>query len=66
MNNFIVVPAPGHYGDRATVISSHRTQAAALRAIRGFPGLCVRESPGAKKGDAWFRANEATSPMVRR
>ena len=29
---YFVTPAPGHYGDRARVISSHRTLAAARKA----------------------------------
>lgn len=61
VTTYFVVPAPGHYGDRARVVSSHRTRAAAL-AARG-PGYVVREG-GKRRGDEWLRAYEATYPSV--
>ncbi len=61
---YIVVPAPGHYGDRAVVLSSHRTAKAALRAAGKWSGLCVRES-SLVKGDAFLRVYEQTSREVR-
>lgn len=54
--SFFVVPAPGHYGDRATVLSSHRTLAAANRAAG--PGYVVR-CGSLKKGDEWLRSSES-------
>lgn len=49
---FFVVPAPGHYGDRAKVVSSHRTLAAARKAAgRGWEVRCGALT----KGDEWLR-----------
>jgi hypothetical protein len=59
--SFFIVPAPGHYGDRARVVSSHRTLAAALKAREA--GECVREGT-LKKGALWLRAREPFSPRV--
>lgn len=59
---YFVVPAPGHYGDRARVISSHRTAAAAQRAATR--GYVAREGVKAK-GDLWRRADEQHYPVVR-
>ena len=59
--NYIVVPAPGHYGDRTVVLSSHRTLAAAKRnAGRGY---VVRES-SMVKGNTFLRCYEATARVV--
>lgn len=59
---YFVVPAPGHYGDRARVISSHRTREAAARAAKG--GYVVRRG-GLRKGAEWLRVYEQTYPEVR-
>lgn len=53
---FIVVPAPGHYGDRTMVLSSHRTLAAAKRAASG-KNWAVYEGYE-KKGAEWLRVYE--------
>ncbi|HEX6991911.1 MAG TPA: hypothetical protein VF151_08490 [Gemmatimonadales bacterium] len=53
---YIVVPAPGYYGDRTRVISSHRTLDAALKAARG-KGWAVYEG-NETKGDEWLRVYE--------
>jgi hypothetical protein len=59
--SYFVVPAPGHYGDRARVISSHRTLNAARKAAG--KGYVVRE--GAKaRGDEWLRASESVYPVA--
>ena len=60
--NYIVVSAPGHYGNRTVVLSSHRTARAALRNA----GRCyvVRES-ALVKGDTFLRCYEQTSREVR-
>lgn len=58
---YFVVPAPGHYGDRARVVSAHKSLDAARRAAKG--GYVVRE--GAKvKGDEWLRSSESVYPVV--
>ena len=59
---YVVVPAPGHYGDRARVLSAHRTARAALRAAG--PGYVVRES-SLVKGDTFLRCYEQTAREVR-
>lgn len=61
---YIVVPAPGHYGDRTRVISSHGTLRAAQRACR-TTGACVRQSYH-RAGDVWLRVYEEGSPIVYR
>lgn len=60
-SRYFVVPAPGHYGDRATVISSHRTLAAAKKAAG--PGYVVRMG-AVKKGDEFLRADEQFHPIA--
>lgn len=47
--------APGHYGDRARVSSSHATLAAALR--QATPGWAAYEGDK-RKGDEWLRVYE--------
>lgn len=53
---YIVVPAPGYYGDRTVVISSHSTLQAALRAAGG-KGWAVYEG-NEKRGYEWLRVYE--------
>lgn len=57
-----VVPAPGHYGDRARVVSSHRSLAAAKRAAGA--GYVVREG-SLVKGSEWLRSSEAIYPVAK-
>ena len=58
---YFVVSAPGHYGDRARVISAHATLAAAKR---GAPrGYVVRVGP-LSKGAEWLRASESVYPVA--
>jgi hypothetical protein len=59
---YFVVSAPGHYGDRSRVWSSHRTLKAAKKAASGG-GLCVRKG-SLTKGDEWLRVYEETYPMA--
>lgn len=59
---FFVVPAPGRYGDKAKVYSSHRTLVAAHKDA-GETGV-VRV--GAKrKGETWLRVYESTYPLAK-
>lgn len=58
---YFVVPAPGHYGDRATVLSSHATLKAAIRAAGA--GYSVRVGDK-RKGDVWLRVYEESYPMA--
>jgi hypothetical protein len=61
---YFVVPAPGYYGDRATVISSHRTLRAALRAARllgNHVSFVVRCGP-LRRGHQWLRSMEQHYP----
>lgn len=60
---YIVVSAPGYYGDTTRVMSSHRTARAALRAAG--QGYVVRRCETARKGDVFFRSSEALCPVVR-
>lgn len=60
---FVVVSAPGYYGDTTRVLSAHRTARAALRA--SGPGLVVRACEGKRKGDVFARASESLYPVVR-
>ena len=57
---YFVVPAPGHYGDRSRVLSSHRTLQAARKAAGS--GYVVREG-GKTKGDEWMQADEQHYPV---
>ena len=68
MNNanttYFVVSAPGYYGDQTKVLSSHRTIAAAKRAIGAYRGLVVRTG-ALTRGDTFFRADEPFHPIAR-
>ena len=58
---YIVLLAPGCYGDTTKVISSHRTLAAAKRAkSRG----CVVRASTQAKGSTWYRDLEHNHPIV--
>ena len=60
-SKYFVVAAPGHYGDRARVVSSHATLDAARK--RAKKGMVVRT--GRKvKGDLWLRVYEQTYPIA--
>lgn len=61
MSVYFLVPAPGHYVDRAKVLSSHASFAAARKA-RGF-GECVRVGEK-RKGDEWLRVYESLYPVA--
>lgn len=61
MSKYFVVPAPGHYGDRARVISSHHTLAAARK--ESSQGYVVRVG-ALRKGDEWLRVYEATYALA--
>ncbi len=56
---YFVVAAPGHYGDRDRVYSSHATLAAAK--LAAGTGYVVRVGDK-RKGDEWLRAYEQTYP----
>lgn len=63
MTRYFVVAAPGHYGDRARVQSSHSTLALARRAAwRGESIRCGEK----RKGDVWLRCYEDVYPEVSR
>lgn len=52
---FFVVPAPGHFSGATTVLSSHRTLAAARKAAKaGESFRCEVRIGGKKKGDKWY------------
>ena len=59
--SYFVVPAPGHYGDRARVTSSHRTLEAARRAAGS--GYVVRTG-ALVRGDEWLRSSESVYPIA--
>lgn len=59
-----VVPAPGHYGDRARVMSSHYSLAAARRHARPGTGCVVRVG-ACRRGETWLRVYEETYPVAR-
>lgn len=69
---YFVAPAPGCYGDRTDVLSSHRTLRAARRAAGRpitVPGggrfwYAVRRGE-LRKGQALFRVDESVYPVVR-
>lgn len=59
---YFLVPAPGHYGDRAKVLSSHRTLDAARRAAK-WSGTCIRVGEKVR-GQEWLRVYEQTYPLA--
>ena len=54
---YCVIPAEGHYGDRAMVVSTHRTLAAAECAATG--NWQVVRCFGERKGDEIYRSDVA-------
>jgi len=60
---YVVLPAPGYYGDTTRVLSAHRTLAAALRAARrGYH--CVVRASTQRKGSTWYRDFDHNHPIV--
>jgi hypothetical protein len=55
MSNYFIAPAPGHYGDRASVCSSHRTLDAAKKAAT--KGWAIYKGDK-RKGQEWLRVYE--------
>tara|TARA_Y100000310_G_scaffold120368_2_gene119124 strand:+ start:7718 stop:7909 length:192 start_codon:yes stop_codon:yes gene_type:complete len=53
---YIVIDAPGHYGDHGTVWSRHRTLSAALRAKGGPQYAVARNDWNLRRGDKFHRA----------
>lgn len=60
-SRFFVVPAPGHYGDSARVISSHATLRAARRMATA--GYVVRTGEK-RRGNIWLRSYEELYPIA--
>lgn len=60
---YFIVDAPGHYGDRSRVYSSHRSLAAAIKA-RGTDSTVVVRKGALRKGSTWLRASEAIYPIA--
>jgi len=58
---YFVVAAPGYYGDRARVVSSHSSKKLAQRAAG--KGEVVRRGDK-RKGDVWLRSSERVYPSV--
>jgi len=58
---YFIVPAPGYYGDRARVISSHATLTAARRAAT--QGYIARRG-SLRKGAEWLRSSESIYPAA--
>ena len=62
--SYFVVAAPGHYGDRTRVVSSHKNATLAKRAARKLgPGFVVREG-GKKRGDVFVAASGSIFRIV--
>ena len=60
---YFIVLAPGHYGDTTPVISSHRSIAAARRAVQRVSNAWIREGYK-RKGDLFLRVSEQIYPRV--
>jgi len=61
---YFLTLAPGYYGDRSRVLSSHASLAAARRAQRRC-GPCATVRVGNKRrGDEWLRSSEAHYPAA--
>ena len=64
MTQYIVVPAPGYYGDETRIVSTHRTEAAARKAIRGKHRAIYADDGHSKAGDRWLRVYEQAHERV--
>ena len=60
---YFLVAAPGYYGDRTRVISSHRTLDAARRAARGKNAAIYAGEQ--KRGSEWLRVYEQFHSAIR-
>ena len=62
---YVVVDAPGYYGDRTSIMSAHVTLEAAKRAAKsiGHHRYAVYECSLPKRS-TWFRASESQFPRV--
>ena len=60
---YFLVAAPGYYGDRTRVISSHRTLDAARRAARGLNAAIYAGEQ--KRGSEWLRVYEQFHSAIR-
>jgi hypothetical protein len=58
---YFIVPAPGHYGGRCRVMSSHYKLSSALAALS--PGFVVRQG-GLRRGAEFLRSMEPLYPFV--
>jgi len=61
---YVIVPAPGHYGDVDRVYSAHASTAAARRALRAAGARFVCRESSLRRGAKWLRVYEETSPVV--
>lgn len=65
MSAYVVVPAPGHFGDVGRVYSAHRTLEAARRAARRLGrGVEVRACASLRRGDRWLRVYAGIHPLA--
>lgn len=63
--NYVVVPAPGCYGDGGgTVLSAHKSRDAALKAARRAGERYVARAGAGSAGDRWLRVYEETHPLA--
>lgn len=61
---YVIVPAPGHYGDSDRVYSAHSSAASARRALRKAGHRFVCRESYLHRGDKWLRVYEETSPIA--
>ena len=62
--SYFIVPRAGYFGDNTTVLSSHRSEAAAVRKLRDMgAGWEIREG-ALRHGDDWTRGMIAHYPLV--
>lgn len=61
---YVIVPAPGHYGDCDRVYSSHTTATGARRALRAAGARFVCRESALRRGAKWLRVYEETSPIA--
>jgi hypothetical protein len=66
MTRFFVVAAPGHYGNKTVVMSSHKTIDAARKAAKSTPHVWYVVRRGhLRSGWIMLRAAESVYPIVR-
>jgi hypothetical protein len=63
MTHYFITSAPGYYGDRSVVVSSHKTLRSAQAAAAAAKGLAIYAGDK-RRGEEWLRVYEQHFPRM--